>query len=120
MSKLSRKEYSPMVVRKYTCMKGLPIFVAIITDDALTDLDEFAVSFLHKFQEEGELETIQDFRNLAGALTEEITKKYPRVEGVAVVLFPDKAAVCSLWGDFMNHAMCRKELYDVIQIMTNV
>lgn len=115
------KEYSPLVIRKYTNLEGLggiPVFVALITDDNVADLDADVHSFVAKFVgERGKPTDIQAFRNFAGALAEHLASIYGRAEGVAVVLFPDKAAVSSLVGDFMNHLHCRIELYLLINTM---
>ena len=113
---VSKKEYSPLTIRKYTHI-GVPVFVAIITDDDLNSpqLDDVVLDELLKVK--GMKLTLQDYRMLAGKLTERLTQVYKRAEGVAVVIFPDKAAVSSLWGDFMNHLHCRMELYALINTM---
>jgi len=118
-TKLVGKEYSPLTVRKYTnLVGGVPVFVALITDDDLTSLDDVVHTFaVNYFKERGAPRSLQDFRSFAGALTEHLAVTYPRSEGVAVVVFPDKAAVASLWGDFMNHLHCRMELYFLINTM---
>ena len=116
-TKIIGKEYSPLTVRKYTNLKnlkGVPVFVAIIADDDLSNLDELVHEYANIF---GAPSTIQDFRRFAGGLTEALSQVYRRAEGIAVVVFPDKAAVASLWGDFMNHLHCRLELYFLINTM---
>ena len=119
-TRLSGKEYSPLTIRKYTAFKGLPLFVALITDNDLSDLDSNVVDFIKQFTSEVESFNLQTFRNFAGYLTEYLMKKYDKAEGIAVILFPDKACISSLWGDFMNHTMCREELYFLVNTMTNV
>jgi len=117
-TKIIGKEYSPLTVRKYTNLRnlnGIPVFVAIITDDNLEGLDDIVHSYANGLQYS--LSTIQDFRRFAGGLTETLSQIYKRAEGIAVVVFPDKAAVASLWGDFMNHLHCRMELYFIINTM---
>jgi len=114
------KEYSPLTIRKYTNLEGLggiPVFVALITDDNIANLDAEVHSFAEKYFAQGKPSTLQDFRSFAGALTEHLARVYKRAEGVAVVLFPDKAGVSSLMGDFMNHLHCRMELYFMINTM---
>ena len=108
------KEYSPLTIRKYTVL-GNPIFVAIITDDDLGNLDEIVLQFLEQFR--GGNLRLQDYRYITGKLTEMLRQMFPRAEGIAVVAFPDKSAVSSLWGDFMNHLHCRMELYALINTM---
>jgi len=109
------KEYSPLVIRRINRL-GVPVFIALITDDNLDDLDEFVLSRL----EGKEVKSIQEARNLTGWLTEELVKHYKRAEGVAVVMYFDKLMVSSLWGDFMNHTPCRLELYTLLLMMTNI
>jgi len=113
---VSKKEYSPLTIRKYTHI-GVPVFVAIITDDDLSNppLDNVVLDILLSVK--GKDLTLQDYRLLAGRLTERLTEVYGRAEGVAVIIFPDKAAVSSLWGDFMNHLHCRMELYMLVNTM---
>jgi len=115
-TKVSKKEFSPLIVRKYNHL-GVPTFVALITDDNVDDppIDEVVVNFLKEFKN-SEL-SLQQFRMIAGILTSRLVEVYKRSEGVAVVIFPDKAAVSSLWGDFMNHLHCRMELYAIINTM---
>ena len=67
-----------------------------------------------------DINNIQILRNLAGALTEHLVETYKKVEGAAVVMFPDKCAISSLWGDFMNHTPCRLELYTLLVMQTNI
>lgn len=113
--RLSGKEYSPLVVRRYS----MPFlhWVAVITDDNL-DLLDF---WVEEFWAMGPAQTtIQDMRNLAGALGDAIVVNLPRVEGVAVILSADKMLVSSLAGDFMVHEQCRLELYSLLNLSTQV
>lgn len=120
-TRLAGKELSPLTVRKYTNLPGLgglPVFVALITDDGLNTLDEHVIDFTSKHVVRyGPASNLQWFREYAGQLTEHLAHSYPRAEGVAVIIFPDKAAVASLRGDFMNHLHCRMELYAIINTM---
>ncbi len=118
-TKLVDKHASPLVLRKYTHY-GFPIYVSLITDDDLTDLDATVVSFMDGVLEEGWVNNIQTLRNLAGALSSHLNNCYPHTEGVAVVLYVDKCCISSLYGDFMNHAMCRFELYSLLNLSTQV
>lgn len=118
-TKLVDKHYSPLVIRKYTHW-GFPIYVGLITDNDLTDLDGFIVGFMKENMTEGWVNNIQRLRNLAGRLTEELNKFYERAEGVAVVFYVDKCFISSLHGDFMNHTACRIEFYGLLQMSTGV
>jgi len=115
-TKLTKKEWSPLVIRRYS----LPVlmFIAIITDDNLDDLDEIVT----KFQKEYKVfpKTIQEIRNYAGALNERLQTYYSKSEGVAVIIQADKMTVSSLAGDFMNHEQCRLELYLLLNFATQV
>ncbi len=118
-TRLVDKHYSPLVVRKYTHY-GFPIYVALITDNDLADLDHVVTDFMEKHKAEGWVNDIQKVRNLAGALTEHLNEHYNRAEGVAVVFYVDKMFVSSLHGDFMNHTACRLELYGLLVMSTGV
>jgi hypothetical protein len=114
-TKLVGKEYSPLIIRRYS----MPVltFVAIITDDNLDDLDEV----VHEFFSTHEIpNTIQGSRNLAGEISEALAKKYTKSEGIAVILQMDKMTISSLAGDAMNHLACRLELYELLNFATGV
>lgn len=114
-TKLVGKEYSPLIIRRYS----MPVlmFVALITDDDLDSLDDV----VNKFLLENSLpNTIQGVRNQAGELSEVLATKYPKTEGVAVIIQADKMTCSSLAGDFMNATPCRIELYSLLQFATNV
>ena len=118
-TKLVDKHYSPLVIRKYTHW-GFPIYVGLITDNDLTDLDDFVVKFMTEHAKEGWVNNIQTLRNLAGALTESLNLYYEKTEGAAVVFYVDKCFISSLHGDFMNHTSCRIEFYGLLQMSTGV
>ncbi len=118
-TRLVDKHYSPLVIRKYTHW-GFPIYVGLITDDDLTNLDELVVAFMKENAEQGWVNNIQKLRNLAGGMTEYLNETYEKAEGVAVVIYADKAFISSLHGDFMNHASCRIEFYGLLQMSTGV
>ena len=118
-TKLIDKHYSPLVIRKITHY-GFPIYVGMITDDDLSDLDSVIVNFMEKNKAEGWVNQIQTLRNLAGAMTEHLNDHYGKAEGVAVVFYVDKMFVSSLHGDFMNHTACRIEFYGLLQMSTGV
>jgi hypothetical protein len=118
-TKLVDKHYSPLVIRKYTHW-GFPIYVGLIADDDLTDLDKVVVAFMAETALEGWVNNIQTLRNLAGALTEHLNTIYEKAEGVAVVFYVDKCFISSLHGDFMNHTSCRIEFYGLLNMSTGV
>ena len=117
-TKLVDKHHSPLVIRKYTHW-GFPIYVALITDDDLSNLDELVVFFMERNME-GWVNDVQKLRNLAGAMTEYLNIQYGKAEGVGVIFYVDKMFVSSLHGDFMNHTSCRIELYTLLQMSTGV
>lgn len=113
--KLTNKESSPLIIRRYS----LPVlmFVALISDDDLDNLDEM----MSLFQKQNPFpETIQLIREWAGKLNSHIQCWYPNSEGVAVIVQADKMTVSSLAGDFMNHLQCRLELYSLLNFVTQV
>jgi hypothetical protein len=118
-TKLVDKHYSPLVIRKYTHW-GFPIYVGMITDNDLSNLDEIVVTFMKENEGEGWVNNIQKLRNLAGALTDHLNTVYEKTEGAAVVIYADKAFISSLHGDFMNHTSCRIEFYGLLQMSTGV
>ena len=115
LTRLSGKEYSPMILRRYS----MPFlhWVGIISDDNLNELDDIVLGF---WDEKPAIETIQDMRQVAGVLSELITAKFRKIEGCAVVLSADKMLVASLAGDFMVHEQCRIELYSLLNLSTQV
>lgn len=119
LTRLVGKHYSPLVIRKYTRW-GWPIYVALITDDDLSDLDSFVWDFMEENKDEGWVNNIQKVRNLAGAMVEALTEHYGKVEGVGVILYLDKTFISSLYGDFMIHNACRVELYGLLTMSIGV
>jgi hypothetical protein len=121
-TRLFDKHYSPMVVRK-TSTWGFPVYVALITDDDLSNLDEVMLKFMLDAKHnggEGWSNNIQKVRNLAGAFIEHLNNMYPKVEGSAVIVYADKCFVSSLHGDFMTHAACKQELMFLLNLSTGV
>ncbi|MEM3568310.1 MAG: hypothetical protein QXI20_02100 [Candidatus Jordarchaeales archaeon] len=107
-----------MLIRKYTFL-GMPVYVAIITDEDVSDIDEVVLNVLRPWRDKG-ISSFSEVRELVTELQTTLSKVYERAEGIAIVCFPDKACVSSLWGDFMNHQMCRDELYNLINIMVKI
>ncbi len=118
-TKLVDKEFSPLVIRKYTHW-GFPIYVGLITDNNLSNLDKKVRRFMLKNKKKGWVNNIQRLRNLAGAMTEYLNEEYDKAEGVAVVFYVDKCFISSLYGDFMNHESCRIEFYGLLNMSTGV
>ncbi len=114
---LAHKHYEPLIVRRFVTRWGVPMFVALICGDDLSDLDGVLLWYQEKFEMS---EDIQGVRDWVGRLGEILAKYYSKVEGVAVVLYADKMAVSSLYGDFMNHMGCRNELYMILNWMNGV
>jgi len=115
LTRLHGKEYSPLVIRRYS----MPFlhWVAIISDDNLEELDKVVTDF---WSVDPPRDTIQEMRNVAGGLGACIIAKYKRIEGCAVILSADKMLVSSLAGDFMVHEQCRLELYTLLNLSTQV
>ena len=125
------KHYSPFIIRK-TNKFGFPLYVGFICDYDMSDLDEVIEKLCAEViadSFDGSEEEIsanpQALRNFAGELTDRFVKYYNKkhancVEGVAVIFYADKMFISSLFGDFMNHAMCRQELYFALNFMTGV
>ena len=118
-TKLVDKHYSPLVIRKYTHW-GFPIYIGLITDDDLSDLDRVMTNFMDDYARDNWKNDIQLLRNFAGKLTEHLNDYYKKAEGVAVVFYVDKCFISSLHGDFMNHTACRIEFYGLLQMSTGV
>ena len=120
-TRLLDKQYSPLIVRKYQ-MHGWPLFVSLICDVSLSDLDEV----VHDFAEHNpKQDDIQWIRNFCGGLSDHIREHYETdkrgcVEGVAVLWYVDKCFVSSLWGDFMVHASCKQELFGIINTLPHI
>ena len=114
---LVHKHYEPMIVRRFVTKWGVPLFVGLICGDNLDDLDELLKWYQERYWMP---ESIQGIRDWVGRLGEIIAKYYDKVEGVAVILYADKMAVSSLYGDFMNHMGCREELYSLLNWMNGV
>jgi len=124
-TRLLDKQYSPLIVRKYQ-VQGWPMFIGLIVDVSLSDLDMLVHSILKECEDENMFqEDIQAMRNITGYLNDKITKHYNSikqgcVEGVAVLYFCDKCSIASLGGDFMTHLSCKKEFYSIIQTLPHV
>lgn len=115
---LVNKNYEPMILRRYVHRKtAMVYFVGMICGDTLEKLDDVVLGFEETYDVG---KNLQDVRNWTGALSEEICNNFKKVEAVAVIAYADKCAISSLFGDFMNHAMCRNELYSLLNWMNGV
>ena len=124
-TRLLDKNYSPLCVRKYQ-MKGWPLFVGIICDQSLSDLDEV----VHATEDMAEADglfcnDIQALRNFTGLLSDNLVAHYNKikkgsVEGVGIFYYIDKCAISSLWGDMMVHNSCRQEFYFIINTLPHI
>lgn len=113
---LTAKAWSPLTIRKVT-KYGFPIYVGIITDDDLDGLDDTIHEVLRAHKKGlWKSDSLQDKRQLSGILHEAIVDRFEKTEGVAIVFMMDKAYIASLFGDFMNHAMCRSEFYSLLNM----
>jgi len=125
------KHYSPFIIRK-TNKFGFPLYVGLICDYDMSDLDAVIEKLCTEViadDFDGDQDQIsenpQNLRNFSGELTDRFVKYYNGkhancVEGVAIIFYADKMFISSLFGDFMNHAMCRQELYFALNFMTGV
>lgn len=119
-TKLVDKHHSPAIIRKYTTL-GWPIYIALICDSDLSDLDELVVEYLRAAKAIGQWsENIQRIRNMAGDLSERLVDHYGNVEGVAVLFYVDKMWVSSLYGDFMSHYACKMEMLQLLNMMAHI
>jgi hypothetical protein len=124
-TRLLNKNWSPLVVRKYQ-FEGWPMFVSLICDANLDDLDKVVNEAKAKFKKEyGFKETIQSARNWCGFLSDYLVERYNAekegvTEGVAVIWYVDKCFISSCYGDLMTHTKCAIELYGILNMMTNI
>lgn len=121
-TRLLDKNYSPLIVRKYQ-MTGWPLFVGLICDISLSNLDAVVNEAAKEFGKVSD--DIQVVRNFCGFLSEFIydyynEKKNGCVEGIAVLWYVDKCFVSSLWGDFMTHTSCKQELYSILNTLPHI
>jgi len=121
-TRLLNKHFSPAIIRKYNTL-GFPLYIHMICDQDLSDLDQVINEFINKVELDDT--NIQEFRDFAGSLSQAIIQHYNEkkagcVESVGVIFYADKMMVSSLFGDVMNHAQCRNELYQSLMIMTQI
>jgi len=124
-TKLLDKNFSPMIIRKYTRI-GFPLYVHMICDENLDDLDKIVHDCIDHCKENNILENnIQSLRNFTGILSDWINEYYDKkkrgcVESLGIIFYADKMIISSLQGDAMNHASCRDELYHCLNLMAKI
>lgn len=124
-TKLLDKNFSPMIIRKYTRI-GFPLYVSLICDENLDDLDDIVHDCIDFCKENDILKnSIQSLRNFTGVLSDRIndhydSKKRGCVESLSVIFYADKMIISSLQGDAMNHLSCRLELYQCLNLMAQI
>lgn len=119
-TRLLEKNYSPLVVRKYQ-LKGWPLFVGIICDESLSDLDDLVMKTVSLAEQSDFFkQDIQAIRNFVGFLSDTIISHYKKIEGLGIFWYVDKCAISSLWGDMMTHNSCRQEFYFIINTLPHV
>lgn len=124
-TRLLDKNWSPLIVRKYQ-MEGWPMFVGIICDANLNDLDDVIHDSVEKAIELDFLNgSIQGVRNACGFISDEIVKHYNAIkrgvtEGVIVCWYVDKCFVSSAYGDFMTHNKCAMEFYQILNTLPHI
>jgi hypothetical protein len=124
-TKLLDKNFSPMIIRKYTRI-GFPLYVHIICDQNLDDLDTIVHDCIDMCRKDGILKNnIQSLRNFTGVLSDYINNHYDNikrgcVESLGIIFYADKILISSLSGDAMNHFSCREELYQCLNLMAKI
>jgi hypothetical protein len=125
-TRLLDKNYSPLIVRKYQ-FKGWPLFLGIICDVSLSDLDNVFYDIVKKCDDAKMFEDndLQKLRNFTGILSDGVINHYNEVkrgsvEGVGIFWYVDKCAISSLYGDLMTHGQCRSEFYFIINTLPHI
>jgi hypothetical protein len=124
-TRLLDKNWSPLCVRKYQ-MEGWPMFIGIICDANLNDLDEVVYNIWDEAKELGFVNgTIQGHRNCCGLLSDRLVAHYNKtkrgvMEGNCVFWYTDKLAISSAYGDLMTHNKCAMEFYSILQMMPHI
>ena len=124
-TRLLDKNWSPLIVRKYQ-HKGWPLFISLICDANLNDLDDTVLSIAADAEKEGFTgNTIQGARNFCGYMSDRLNTHYGDIktgvtEGIAVLWYIDKCFISSLYGDFMTHHSCKMELFKIINTLPHI
>ena len=124
-TRLLEKNWSPLIIRKYQ-MFGWPMFIGIICDANLNDLDKVVYDIMDQANKHGFIDgTIQGARNTCGFLSDELVKYYNNIkrgvmEGIIVFWYQDKLAISSAYGDLMTHQKCAMEFYSILNMMPHI
>lgn len=124
-TRLLDKNWSPLIVRKYQ-MEGWPLFISLICDANLNDLDEVVYRIHAEAKNLNFVDgKIQSARNYVGYMSDQIIAHYNAVkpgvtEGVAVIWYIDKCFISSCYGDLMTHTKCAIELYGILNMMPHI
>ena len=124
-TRLLDKNWSPLIVRKYQ-MEGWPLFISLICDANLNDLDDVVYRIHEEARHNGFVDgKIQSARNYVGFMSDKIIEHYNSVkpgvtEGVAVIWYVDKCFISSCYGDLMTHTKCAIELYGILNMMPHI
>ena len=124
-TRLLDKNWSPLIIRKYQ-MEGWPMFIGLICDANLNDLDEVVYDLMDEVKELGFIDgSIQGIRNACGFLSDGLVKHYNKVkrgvmEGNIVFWYVDKMAVSSAYGDLMTHEKCAMEFYSILNMLPHI
>jgi hypothetical protein len=124
-TRLLDKNWSPLIVRKYQ-MEGWPMYIGIICDANLNDLDTVVHSIMDEARANDFINgTIQGIRNACGLLNEGIVKYYDNIkkgcaEGVIVCWYVDKMFCSAAFGDFMTHEKCAMEFYAIVNTLPHI
>jgi hypothetical protein len=123
---LISKNFSPLTVRKYNAIGMWPVWIGLIIDESLSDLDFVVNGILEACEEAGMISNnIQHLRNITGILAEGIKiyyngKKKNCVEGIAIALYADKTYIQNFSGDFMNHTSVRIEWAGILAMLPHI
>lgn len=123
---LISKHYSPLTIRRCNMINGWPMFVGLICDEDLSDLDMVINGVVDACMEGGVISNnIQNMRNFTGVLCESLVthynaKKKNCMEGVYILLSCDKTMVANAWGDAMVHQKCLNEIMGILNIAPHV
>ena len=121
-------------------MEGWPMYIGIICDANLNDLDDVVYDIVDTLFEDVMVEgghidkkpiagfmdgTIQGVRNTCGLLGDRLVEKYNRVkrgvaEGMIVCWYVDKMFCSSAYGDFMTHNKCAMEFYQIVNTLPHI
>lgn len=124
-TRLLDKQWSPLICRKYYVCNW-PLWVGIISDCNLNDLDKVVMNIINEGEKLGFLDgNIQSVRNFCGYMSDQIEKHYNSikqgsVEGLAIAWYVDKMFCSSLSKDHMVHKSCRDEFYSILKILPHI